>query len=425
MTIEPGTDAVSSSRLRRQAYWIFAVLSAGFVASQFYRVSNAAIAPELMQTLAISPESIGVITGMYFLVFAAAQLPAGVLLDRIGPRRTMAGLFAIAVAGSAVFALAEGPAGLAIGRGLMGLGCATGLMGALVAIARWFPPGRFAQLSSLLYAVGGIGFLLATTPLAAISEWIGWRGAFWIMAAVTALLALALYAVVRDAPPGHLAHDRAAETPRQIAQGLRQVLGNRQLRLVCAIQFVTYGTVLAVIGLWAGPYLNDVHGLKGIARGNLLMVLNISTLVGVMVFPVIERRLDSRKWAIAGGAMLSIVLLAVLAAVPGLALWPAMTLLVLFGLTSAYVMLIHAHARAVLPDHLVGRGLTLQNLAVFLGVFVIQSVSGYIVGYFTEGGGPTPVAAYQAVFGFLAVATLIALLVYLRVRDISPREQGS
>lgn len=413
-------DAVSG-----QAYLIYAVLCAGFLASQFYRVSNAVIAPELMRGLSISAEEMGVVTGIFFLTFAAAQLPAGVLLDRFGPRRTMSALFVVAVAGSAAFAMADGVIGLAVGRGLIGLGCAAGLMGSLVAIARWFPPGRFAGMSSLLYTLGGAGFLLATTPLAWASATIGWRGAFWLMAGVTALLAVLLYSVVRDAPEGHTARERAPETAGEVWAGLKAVMANRQLWFICAIQFVNYGTVLAVVGLWAGPYLNDVHGLDGVSRGNVLLVLNIAMLVGVMSFSVIERWVNSRKWTIGGGALLSVALLLVLALTPNMGLWIAATLLVLFGLTSAYIMLIHAHARAVLPDHLVGRGLTLQNLAVFLGVFVIQSITGFIVGGFGVTGEAAPESAYRAVFGFLAVVTLGAVAIYLRADDVRTRAEGS
>jgi hypothetical protein len=92
-------------------------------------------------------------------------------------------------------------------------------------------------------------------------------------------------------------------------------------------------------------------------------------------------------------------------------------LLVLFGLVSAYVMLLHAHARAVLPPDLVGRGLTLQNVAVFLGVFVMQALSGFIVGAFGSSGGAAPETAYRAVFGVLALVTGAGLLIYLRCEE--------
>jgi len=397
-----------------QAYRIYGVLCAGFLVSQFYRVSNAVIAPELMRGLAISAEAMGVVTGVYFLAFATAQLPTGLLLDRFGPRRTMAGLFLVAVAGSATFATASGFAGLVLGRALMGVGCAAGLMGSLVAIARWFPAARFAWLSSLLFTLGGAGLLLATTPLAAVSAAAGWRGAFGLMAGVTALVAALLYGVVRDAPGDHTGREGRRESASEMWRGLGAVMGNRQLQYVCAIQFVNYGTILAVAGLWAGPYLNDVHGLEGVARGNVLLVLNVAMLAGVMAFSAVARRLGSLRRAIAGGGVASVILLALLAALPGLALAPAVALLLLFGLASAYVMLIHAHARAVVPSHLVGRGLTLQNLAVFLGVFVMQALSGLIVGRFQGAGGMAPEVAYRAVFGFLALMTGAALLVYLR-----------
>ena len=419
-TTESASESKGARAASSQAYLIFAVLAAGFLASQFFRVSNAVIAPELMRRLAISPEEMGVVTGMFFLAFAAAQLPAGILLDRFGPRRTMSSLFIIAVAGSVVFATAQDVFGLAAGRALIGVGCAAGLMGSLVAIARWFPPGRFAAMSSLLYALGGAGLLLATTPLAWTAEVIGWRGAFWGMAIVTGFFALLIFLVVRDAPKGHAVELRKLESVGEIWSGLKTV-ASRQILFICAIQFVNYGTVLAVVGLWAGPYLNDVYGLDALKRGNILLVFNVAMLAGVMAFSIIERWLNSRKWTIAGGAFLSFALLSILATAPKLSLWAAIVLLITFAFVSAYIMLIHAHARALLPDHLVGRGLTLQNLAVFLGVFVIQSTTGYIIGYFVEAGRAAPEIAYRAVFGFLAVITLCAVLIYLFAKDVRTR----
>ena len=407
----------------RQAYGVFAVLCAGFLASQFYRVSNAVIAPELMRELSISPENMGFVTGVYFLAFATAQLPVGVALDKYGLRRTMSGLFLIAVIGSIVFAGADDVFDLAARRALMGLGCAAGLMGSLVAISRWFPPERFAQLSSLLYTLGGMGFLLATTPLAWVTGEFGWRSAFWMMAGVTGLLAILLFAIVRDQPPSKEKHVATkTETLLQTLVGMREVFRNKQLWLICAIQFVNYGTVLSVTGLWAGPYLNDVHALDGVTRGNFLLSLNIAMLVGVMAFSVVERWLKTRKWTIFGGGCASAIILLCLTLFPQPALWTTNILLVLFALTSAYIMLIHAHARAVLPDHIVGRGLTLQNLAVFLGVFIIQWATGFIVGGYDMTDGAAPIAAYQAVFGFLAVITVLALTVYVWIDDVQTQD---
>ena len=401
----------------RIAVRMLAVLCAAFMASQFFRVSNAVIAPELMRTLSISSEAMGAITGAYFLAFGIMQIPTGMLLDRFGPRRTMSGLFVIAACGSAVFATAEGAFGLAVARALIGIGCAAGLMGILVTIARWYPPERFARLSSTVYVVGGAGVLFATTPLAAAADTIGWRGAFWAMALITLGLAVMLFAMVRDAPPGKVI-DGANETFREMLAGVRAAGANRQLLHVCAIQFVNYGTILAIVGLWAGPYLNDIHGMQGVLRGNVLFVINLAMLAGVLGYGALERRLRSRKRAIVGGSVASAAILVVLAVWPDIGPWPAVGLLVAFTLTSAHIMLNHAHARAVLPDHLVGRGLTLQNVAVFFGVTAMQSATGFIVGAFAEAGEAAPDIAYRSVFGFLALMIVVSLLLYLPVRDV-------
>ena len=402
---------------RHQALQIYLVLCGAYVASQFYRVANAAIAPELMAELSLSAEAMGGITGLFFLSFAAAQIPTGILLDRYGARRTMAALFGVAVLGAITFAMADGGAGLAIGRILLGLGCAAGLMGAMVVIARWYPEARFASLTAMLFVVGGGGTLLATTPLAWAVEGIGWRGAFLAMAGLTGVFAVLLLLIVRDTPPGQVEAGNKGESWTEILAGLHAVIANRQLWLVSAIQFVSYATVLSVVGLWGGPYLADVHGLDGVSRGNVLLAMNVAVLVGVSLYSQLDRHAASRKWLIVAGALITAAILALLAVLEKPEFWLATVLLLLFATIGSYVMLNHAHARAILPDHLIGRGLTFQNLAVFMGVAVIQSASGLIVGGFDHVDGRSPEIAYRWIFAFLAVLLVVAAAIFAKATD--------
>ncbi len=402
---------------RHQALQIYLVLCGAYVASQFYRVANAAIAPELMAELSLSAEAMGGITGLFFLSFAAAQIPTGILLDRYGARRTMAALFGVAVLGAITFAMADGGAGLAIGRILLGLGCAAGLMGSMVVIARWYPEARFASLTAMLFVVGGGGTLLATTPLAWAVEGIGWRGAFLAMAGLTGVFAVLLLLIVRDTPPGQVEAGNKGESWTEILAGLHAVIANRQLWLVSAIQFVSYATVLSVVGLWGGPYLADVHGLDGVSRGNVLLAMNVAVLAGVSLYGQLDRHAASRKWLIVAGALITAAILALLAVLEKPEFWLATVLLLLFATIGSYVMLNHAHARAILPDHLIGRGLTFQNLAVFMGVAVIQSASGLIVGGFDHVDGRSPEIAYRWIFAFLAVLLVVAAAIFAKATD--------
>ena len=402
---------------RHQALQIYLVLCGAYVASQFYRVANAAIAPELMAELSLSAEAMGGITGLFFLSFAAAQIPTGILLDRYGARRTMAALFGVAVLGAITFAMADGGAGLAIGRILLGLGCAAGLMGSMVVIARWYPEARFASLTAMLFVVGAGGTLLATTPLAWAVEGIGWRGAFLAMAGLTGVFAVLLLLIVRDTPPGQVEAGNKGESWTEILAGLHAVIANRQLWLVSAIQFVSYATVLSVVGLWGGPYLADVHGLDGVSRGNVLLAMNVAVLAGVSLYGQLDRHATSRKWLIVAGALITAAILALLAVLEKPEFWLATVLLLLFATIGSYVMLNHAHARAILPDHLIGRGLTFQNLAVFMGVAVIQSASGLIVGGFDHVDGRSPEIAYRWIFAFLAVLLIVAAAIFAKATD--------
>jgi sugar phosphate permease len=397
---------------------IVAALCTGYVASQFYRSANAVIASELMAELSISPESMGAITGVFFLTFALMQVPTGVLLDRFGPRIVMPTMLMIAVAGSVIFAMSESEGALAFARGLMGVGCAAGLMGSMVVFARWFPQNRFGTLAALIFSVGGIGNLLATTPLAATSEAIGWRGSFVGMAAITVGMAALLYAVIRDAPPGHPALARKRETAGQVIAGLGQVLREKRLWYVSAMQFVGYPVLMTIGALWAGPYLTDVHGLDAISRGNVLLAINVAIIAGVMAMGPLDRIFDTRKWIVAVAATATAAILGLLTILPDPPLWQAVTLLILFGLVGPYQMVLHAHARAIFPEHLIGRGLTVQNTVAIGAVFLMQWLSGFIVERFADAADPA--FAYRVVFGFLGAITLLALLVYLRIEDAKP-----
>jgi MFS family permease len=109
-----------------------------------------------------------------------------------------------------------------VGQALIGIGCAPVFMGTLVVLARWYPPGRFATLGSLVLAGGNAGTLLGTTPLAVAAQTLGWRGAFLAFAVLVLLAAALVLALVRDAPPD--AGAREGGTEQRLDQALRTLV---------------------------------------------------------------------------------------------------------------------------------------------------------------------------------------------------------
>jgi sugar phosphate permease len=245
------------------------------------------------------------------------------------------------------------------------------------------------------------------------------------MAAVTALLAGLLYLAVRDAPPGMVLTARS-ESPREIGAGLLEILRNRQLRLVCALQLVSYPGAITIVGLWGGPYLAQVHGLDAIDRGNALMLMTAAMLVGAIAYGFVDGHVASRKRLLIGGTLAGTAVLTVAAFVPGPPLWLVIVLLTLYvGLVGGSVNVLHAHARAVLPDRLVGRGLTLQNAAAIGGVFLVQGGTGLLVGADALPDGTASESAYRLVFATLAAATLVGIAVYGRADPVAARQPAA
>ncbi len=389
--------------------------------SQFYRSCLSVIAPELSNDLDASPEELGSANGAFFLAMALAQIPVGMLFDRIGPRRTVAAFTVLAVLGAAWQAAAASAEELIAARFVIGLGCAASFMGGITLCSLWYPGPRLSTVLSRMFAFSQIGIFLAATPLALASAGYGWRWAFAAVAAATAATGVLFYLLVRDREQSPLL---APESFGEVLRGLVAVWRTPGLLPVLGIHTFAYASMATVLGLWAGPYLADVHGLDGAERGNVVLAMATAQLVGILLFGPLDRMFNTRKWIVVPGALCSIALLAVLALVPGLSLAAAVTVLVLFCGVTAYAVVIVAHGSSLFPRHLTGRGVTTVNLAQVIGLAVLPVMTGAIVGYFPEAGGVPTELAYRWAFGAIALTLAGGLAIYLGARDAKPDAAG-
>jgi predicted MFS family arabinose efflux permease len=408
----------------RRGLIIVTTLATAYMASHFFRASNVTIGLDLMSDLAIGPEALGALTGAFFFGFAAAQIPCGFLFDHFGPRRTVAGMLILATMGGIVFTLAPSWPMLLTGRVLMGCGFGVMLIGSMVVISRWFPPDRFSTVTAMVMSIGLLGNLAATTPLAWASEAIGWRAVFGTAVVFTALATIAVWLVVRDAPAGHPFLARTAEPPRQMLQGLMEVLRNPRLRPILALNFCNYACTFTVQGLWGGPFLREVHGLSAIEAGNVLLVAVIAYQFGMLAFGPLDRLLDTRKWIAIGGTTVIAFILATLALASRPPLWVPIGAIVAMGFFSASSTMVMTHGRGTIPDRLIGRGIATINTFVMLGVACMQTLSGIIVGAFEPlADGARSETAYRALFAVLTLVLLVAVAIYSRSQDVKPSDE--
>ena len=177
---------------------LYPAFAAGYLLSYFYRNVNAVISPDLTREFSLSPGALGLLTSAYFMAFTAMQIPAGMLLDRYGPRRVEPALLLVAAAGALLFAFADGEGGLLAGRTLLGLGSAVGLMAPLKAISTWCPPERRASMGGWIMVAGAVGALVATAPLELALRFASWRAIFVALSVMSCAAALFIWLRVPD-----------------------------------------------------------------------------------------------------------------------------------------------------------------------------------------------------------------------------------
>ena len=405
----------------RSVALMLAVMIALAILSQFFRSSNGVIAPELMKDLAIDSSDIGWSSGSFFFIFAILQIPIGVFFDRFGARRVVSYMLIFAIAGSWVFAAAHSIGPLVAGRFLIGLGFAGGMVGSLVILARWHSPTGFTQAMTLLFASANVGSLLATLPLAAANEWIGWRLTFVVLGVVTAIVGVMFFAVVRDAPPDNLDRKR----PDSLAdsfRGVREVFFVPGLMNVLPMIAVGYSSIITIVGLWGGPYLHDTYGLDGVARGNLLSIMAVALVAGTLAYGPVQRRVGRFRPVVIFGGGITAVLTLILAAMPTAPLPITVCLMVAVCFTGAYSVALMGHGVALVPAGLSGRGTTILNFVLMGGTALLQIGSGEVIKLAREAGSSMS-AGYAVFFLLLGVLTLAAAAIYHRAPE-PPAKDG-
>jgi predicted MFS family arabinose efflux permease len=392
---------------------VFAPFAFGYFLSYLYRVVNAVIAPDLVTELSLSAAQLGYLSSVYFLAFAAFQLPLGLLLDRYGPRRTESVLLLFAVAGALVFAVSESAAGLTSGRAMIGLGVSACLMAAFKAFSQWFPRERLPLLNGLQMAAGGAGALTATAPVEAALGLIGWRGVFVTLAVLTFISAAAIWLLSPER--------RSVQQPESFAnqlRGLRHIFTSPLFWRVAPWCVAAQAAQLSIVSLWSGPWLRDVAGLDRTTVAIDLAWIAAAMIAGFASIGAVAERLGRRGITpirVASVGMFGFMIAqAMLLAPPlqfALPLWMAFAFLGTSGIVP------YAGLSQQFALHLTGRVNTSLNVLAFSASFVSQWGIGLIIGRWPTQEGHFAAAGYRAAFAAVLAVQCAAALWYF----VAPR----
>jgi MFS family permease len=398
------------------------LLGCFFVLVQLNRSAGAVLATYLGVERGLTPTDIGAVMGTMFFASAAVQLPTGILFDWIGPRRTLSCLGLLAIAGLVVFALVDGVWGMMAGRFAIGLGHGGVITGIYLIAMAWAPPKRTAQATASVVAIGGgIGGILATTPLAFTLGQFGLSATFLSIAAATAGLTLVLHLTLRDRPPD--APDAPvipAESFVETLSGLLVVMRMPELRRIFAMGFCFSAPFMTIGGLWAGPYFIEVQNLNAEAASLVLLSLVAALHLGTYCYGPLERLAKSRKRLILAGVGVEIVALSILVIWPDAPLVIACASLFIFGCAAPFFVVLAAHAHSFVPARRAGRAITCITLVGLTGIFVMQLGTGALIDLVAQAGG-SAATGYRLVF-LCVIGILVASAAIYRSQPENPDE---
>ena len=422
--------AYNLSRFALARWSIFAILILAYMLVFFHRMAPAVVAEDLMRTFGITGAALGSLAAMYFYVYTVMQIPAGILADTLGARITVAAGNVVAGLGSIVFGLADTFWEASIGRALVGLGVSVVFVGLFKSNSVWFSERNYGLISGLTLLFGNVGAISSAAPLAALLEFYTWRTVCVALGVGTILLAILTLLLVRNRPEdlgfpsvrqmeGQSAHQARRQNWRQ---QLRTVVTTRAVWPAFWVDLGMVGGMLAFVGLWAIPYLRDVHGLERSAAATYTTIALAGFALGSLGAGWFSDRIGRRRTVIVVGTIGYALTCAAFAFLPWSSPLVGMGLFALLGYFAGGFIVTFAAAKEVVPPDSAGMAVGLVNTGLFLGAAGLQPLLGWAMDLTWQGTLVNGVRVYAAgdyrlgfllLFGFAVLAVVGAF----RIRE--------
>lgn len=417
---QPGMLDKYLNKTLRYRWIIFWILAIQYLLVYFHRVSPAVAAPELIRTFDISGAQLGVLASAYFYSYCIMQIPVGILADAWGPKKVITLFSLIAALGAVLFGFSPNFRFAIIARIFVGLGVSAIFISSMRLLANWFRATEFARVSGVLMAVGGVGWLTATTPLAFLLQGFGWRESF-ITIGICSLIPVILTSLfVADTPekkglPGILTEPIAYsdKTNKKVMDDLRLILREKHFWAI-AIWFIFRGGALfGFFGLWAGPYLIDVYKLSKQTTGNILSMIAFAM---IFLSPVLghfsDKTLMSRKKVLVSTSILnSICWLFMLIFYNNLSILGLYIVFFVMGITISSVGTIAIVAtKELFPPEIAGTSMGTMNIFPFIGGIMFQPLMGYVLDKAGKIQGMYQPSAYKLMLWIFFITSLLSLI---------------
>lgn len=414
-------------QLLRLRWTAFAIVCLAYMLSFFHRFAPAAISSDLQLTFHASAAELGGLAATYFYVYMVMQIPTGILVDTMGPRRVVAIGGVVGGIGSLLFGLADTLAVASVGRLLIGLGVSVTFISMLKLNSAWFHDRHFATMTGVTILLGNVGSLLAAAPLAWVLAYYSWRSVFVAVGVFSLLLAVLAWLFVRN-NPGEAALPSLRELDGKAAHpphsghwydGLLIILKNRATWPGLWVNMGLSGSLFAFAGLWAVPFLRDAYAMTRAEATSLTTLLLAGFAIGAFFIGTLSDRLGRRKPVMIAGALgyclcwLPLLLGLPLGGLIGYSLFFAM------GLCAPSFTLSWSCAKEVNPPALSGMATSVVNVGGFLGTAIMQPLVGWAIdhAHAERVNAPLRLGDYQSGLSIMMGFAVMGLVATLFIRE--------
>jgi len=426
-------------RVLNYRWVIFFVLGAAYILVFFNQMSVAVVANDIMTDLACNATTIGVMASIYFYVYAAMQIPAGLLCDSIGSRKTVSFSLGIAAIGALIFGFAPTAQVAIFGRGLVGFGVSAVFIAIMKIVAEWFAIREFTKMQGIITSLGGAGVLLGTFGLGWLAKVFGWRIVFQVVGVTTGLLVFFIWLMVRNSPKekgwpsiSEIENFKTGQPPPKrpksipLGRSVMMVLKEPKFYPLALWFFCNAGSFFAFGGLWAGPYFMDVYGLSKPQAGAILSMIAWSMMLGSPLMAAASDNIfqSRKKNMIFCTACLSALFIFLWRYPSGLPVPILYFIIVLFTMASACTMVVaFTTLKELYPVQIAGTSVAIGNFFPFFGGAVYMAILGKILdGFGRNSDNVYPVEGYQLVIAFLVASSIIQLISTFFLKETFPKK---
>jgi len=365
----------------RMAWLVLAVGQFAAVIAVLQRSSLGVAATDAYARFGIAAATLATFTVVQLVVYAAMQVPVGVLIDRYGSKRLIIAGSLVMAGAQAMFAVAQSLPMAFTARILLGLGDALTFISVMRLVPAWFPAQRSGKITMAVGPLNQLGFILSATVLAAALAAAGWTPSFLLAAAISVLAAGVVLALLRDAPHGRAPRVALGHALAVAARDLREAWAQPGTRLAFWLGFLALFAPMMFGVMWGYPFLVSGQGLSRGQAAVLMTVLALSGLgYGVTIGEVMERYPYYRSRIGIGLVCLAGAVWAAVLLWPGPApLWLLVVLVLAVPPTGIAAIMSFDFARAFNPPQRLGSAIGLVNVGGFAGTLISILAIGLVL----------------------------------------------